>query len=495
MADQSVNIGFEKHIWDAACELRGNIDASEYKHVILGLIFLKYVSDKASSFANELRLHEEADPYDKDEYLAENVFYVPTEASWNYLQKHAHTAEIGKKIDNAMALIEKENPRLKGVLPKNFARPELDKRILGNVVDLFTNVEMHDQAHNKDVLGRAYEYCLAMFAQTEGRRGGEYYTPAGIVQTMVEILEPYEGRVYDPACGSGGMFVQSARFLENHSGNLRNISIYGQDSNATTRKLALMNLAIRGIDADLGPEAADTFHRDLHPTLKADFIMANPPFNLKGWGANALKSDVRWKYGVPADGNANYAWIQHMIHHLSDKGKMGLVLANGAVSSNTNSEGDMRRLIVEDDLVECIISMPANLFYTVTIPVTIWILNKDKKQKGKTLFIDARKLGHMESRVLRKLSQEDIDRLAGTYHNFTKGEDVNELGFTAAVGIDEIAKHDFVLTPGRYVGIEEEEEYGEPFEEKMERLKSELFGLFEESKILEERIQQSLKGV
>lgn len=490
--DNSSEIGFEKQIWDAADELRGSMDAAEYKHVVLGLIFLKYISDKFEEKYNELVEEGEGFEEDIDEYESENIFFVPPKARWSQIAKKAHSEENGIVIDDAMRAIENENESLKGILPKTFSRPELDKTKLGAVIDLFTNVKMADHGDKKDILGRTYEYCLSMFAETEGKKAGEFYTPSCVVKTLVAILKPYNGRVYDPCCGSGGMFVQSKNFLENHQGNINNISVYGQESNPTTWKMARMNLAIRGIESNLGEHNADTFLNDLHPTLKADYVMANPPFNLKKWGQEKLQEDVRWKYGIPPKGNANFAWMQHMIHHLSPNGKIGLVLANGSLSSTTGGEGKIRQAIVEDDLVECIIALPTQLFYTTGIPVCLWFLNKNKKQKGKTLFIDARELGTMVSRKLRELTQEDIDLLAETFSKFEEGTLEDEKGLCKVVEIDEIKKHDFILTPGRYVGFKPEEDDGIPFEEKMETLTKELKELFEKSNDLEERIKKSL---
>ena len=489
------NIGFEKQIWDAACVLRGNIDASEYKSVVLGLIFLKYISDRFEAKYQELV--EEGDGFeeDMDEYISENIFFVPENARWSVISAAAHTPEIGTVIDDAMRSIEKENKRLKDILPKNFARQELDKRRLGEVVDLFTNIKMIEHGDSKDILGRTYEYCLSKFAEQEGKLAGEFYTPACVVRTLVEVLQPYNGRVYDPCCGSGGMFVQSAKFIENHSGNIRNISVYGQDSNPTTWKMAQMNLAIRGIEADLGKYNADTFFDDCHPTLRADYIMANPPFNLSGWGGDKLKDDKRWQYGTPPEGNANFAWLQHMIYHLSPKGKIGMVLANGSLSSQTGGEGDIRKNIIGADLVECIVAMPTQLFYTTQIPVCLWFLSKDKKQKGKTLFIDARKMGEMVTRKLREFTEEDILKIAQTYNEYIEGTLKDEKGFCAVVDTEEIRKQDYILTPGRYVGIEEQEDDGEPFEEKMERLTSELSELFKKSHDLEQEIREKLGAI
>ena len=489
------NIGFEKQIWDAACVLRGNIDASEYKSVVLGLIFLKYISDRFEAKYQELVAEGDGFEEDKDEYTAENIFFVPENARWSVISAAAHTPEIGTVIDEAMRSIEKENKRLKDILPKNFARPELDKRRLGEVVDLFTNIQMIDHGNSKDILGRTYEYCLAKFAEQEGKLAGEFYTPSCVVRTLVEVLQPYNGRVYDPCCGSGGMFVQSSKFIENHGGNIKNISVYGQDSNPTTWKLAQMNLAIRGIEADLGKFSADTFFNDCHPQLKADFIMANPPFNLSGWGQDKLLDDVRWQYGTPPANNANFAWLQHMIWHLAPNGRIGMVLANGSLSSQSAGEGEIRKNIINADLVDCIVAMPSQLFYTTQIPVSLWFLAKNKKQKGKTLFIDARKMGTMVTRKLRELTDADIQRIADTYNAFVDGALEDEKGFCAVVTTQDIAKQDYILTPGRYVGIEEQEDDGEPFEEKMSRLTSELSELFAKSHELEAEIKERLGAI
>lgn len=491
----TANIGFEKEIWDAACILRGNMDAAEYKQVVLGLIFLKYISDKFDAKYQELVEEGEGMEEDRDEYAAENIFFVPPEARWGIVAGKAHSPDIGTAIDNAMSLIERENPRLKGILPKNFARPELDKRRLGNVVDLFTNIRMKEHGDTRDILGRTYEYCLAMFAEQEGKKGGEFFTPACVVRTLVEILKPYNGRVYDPCCGSGGMFVQSAKFIQNHQGNINNISVYGQDSNPTTWKMAQMNLAIRGIEANLGQFNADTFFNDCHPTLKADFVMANPPFNLSDWGADRLAEDQRWKYGVPPAGNANFAWLQHMIYHLAPNGKIGMVLANGSLSSQTGGEGDIRRRIIEDDLVSGIIAMPTQLFYTTQIPVSLWFLARNKKQKNKTCFIDARKMGTMVTRRLREMTDDDIARIAQTFDAYENGTLENVKGFCAVATTEEIARQDYILTPGRYVGIEEQADDGEPFEEKMNRLTKELAELFQQSHQLENEIKKRLAAI
>ena len=491
----TASIGFEKQIWDAACVLRGNIDASEYKSVVLGLIFLKYISDRFEEKYQELLAEGDGFEEDIDEYTSEGIFFVPATARWSVIASKAHTPEIGTVIDDAMRAIEKENKRLKDILPKNFARPELDKRRLGDVVDLFTNIQMIEHGSEKDILGRTYEYCLSKFAEQEGKLAGEFYTPSCVVRTLVEVLQPYNGRVYDPACGSGGMFVQSAKFIERHSGNINSIAVYGQDSNPTTWKMAQMNLAIRGIEANLGEYNADTFFNDCHPTLRADFIMANPPFNLSDWGADKLKDDVRWKYGMPPAGNANFAWLQHMIHHLAPNGKIGMVLANGSLSSQSGGEGEIRQNIINADLVECIVAMPTQLFYTTQIPVSLWFLAKNKKQKGKTLFIDARKMGTMVSRKLRELTEEDIAKIADTYNTYVDGTLEDQKGFCAVVTTEEIAKQDYILTPGRYVGIEEQQEDGEPFEEKMARLTGELSELFDQSHKLEAEIRQKLGAI
>ena len=491
----TAELGFEKQIWKAADLLRGNMDASEYKSVILGLIFLKYISDSFEAKHQVLINEGEGFEEDKDEYSYEHIFFVPKEARWSVIAEAAHTPEIGTVIDNAMRLIEKENPRLKGILPKNFARPELDKRRLGDVVDLFTNVQMKEHGDSKDILGRTYEYCLSKFAEAEGKLAGEFFTPSCIVRTLVEVLQPYSGRVYDPACGSGGMFVQSAKFIERHHGNINIISVFGQDSNPTTWKMAQMNLAIRGIEPDLGKFNADTFFDDQHPTLKADYILANPPFNLSDWGANKLQDDVRWKYGIPPAGNANFAWLQHMIHHLSPKGRIGMVLANGSLSSQTGGEGTIRENIIKADLIEGIVALPSQLFYTTGIPVSLWFLNRTKKQTNKILFVDARNMGSMITRKLRELSEEDIMKIAGTFDAFNSGTLENEKGYCAVVSIEDVAKQDYILTPGRYVGIAETEDDGEQFQEKMERLTSELSDLFAQSHDLEEEIRKQLSSI
>ena len=493
--ENTAEIGFEKEIWEAANELRGSMDAAEYKHVVLGLIFLKYLSDKFEERYNELKAEGYGDEEDIDEYTAEGIFFVPPEARWDVIASKAHTKENGQTIDEAMIAIEKKNESLKNILPKTFSKPELDKKKLGAVIDLFSNIKMSSHGDKQDILGRTYEYCLSMFAETEGKKAGEFYTPACVVKTLVSVLKPFDGRVYDPCCGSGGMFVQSKQFIDNHQGNIDNLSVFGQESNPTTWKMSKMNLAIRGIEADLGEHQADTFIDDLHDEIRADYVLANPPFNLKKWGQEQLTEDKRWKYGLPPKNNANFAWMQHMIYHLSERGKIGLVLANGSLSSTTSGEGKIRQAIVEDDLVEGIVALPTQLFYTTGIPVCLWFLNKNKKQKGKTLFIDAREMGTMVSRKLRELTDKDIDLIADTFTKFEEGTLEDEKGFCKVSDLEEIKKHDYILTPGRYVGFKPEEDDGIPFEEKMKTLTSELDELFKESNELEIKIRQSLKEI
>lgn len=497
MAEKTqANIGFEKQIWDAACVLWGHIPAAEYRKVIIGLIFLRYVSTAFEKRYEELVEEGEGFEDDRDAYTMDNIFFVPEGARWSTISSAAHTPEIGKIIDNAMRAIETENKVLKGVLPTNYANPDLDKQVLGDVVDIFTNMDMGDAEQSQDLLGRTYEYCIAQFAEKEGKGGGEFYTPSSIVRTLVEILKPFDNcRVYDPACGSGGMFVQSAKFIKSHTGNRGTISVYGQEANADTWKMAKMNMAIRGIDADFGPHQADTFTNDLHPTLRADFILANPPFNYHPWNQEKLTDDSRWKYGLPPASNANYAWIQHMIHHLAPNGKIGLVLANGALSTQSGGEGEIRKRIIEDDLVEGIVALPTNLFYSVTIPVTLWFISKNKKQKGKTIFIDARNMGHMVDRIHRDFTDEDVRLIADTFTAFQDGKLEGQKGFCAVATLQDIIAQDYVLTPGRYVGIEEKENDGESFEEKMARLTSELSGLFAKSHELEGEIRSKLGAI
>src|SRR5690554_2909344 len=503
MLENTANIGFEETLWKAADKLRGSMDASEYKHVVLGLIFLKYISDKFEMKYNELVAEGEGFEEELDEYLAENIFWVPKEARWNYIRDHAKDPKIGQIIDDAMILIEKENKTLKNVLEKRYARPEIDKRRLGELVDLISTIKLHTN-DEKDLLGRVYEYFLGKFAAAEGKGGGEFYTPTSVVKTLVNMIEPFKGRIYDPCCGSGGMFVQSNKFVSEHQGRLGDLAIYGQELNSTTWKLCKMNLAIRGLEGNIGPSHADTFHNDLHKNLKADYILANPPFNVSDWGGEQLTEDVRWAYGIPPVGNANYAWLQHMIYHLSPNGVAGVVLANGSLSSNTSNEGEIRKNILEADLVDCIVALPDKLFYTTGIPACLWILNRNKKGNEKyrnreheILFIDARQLGELIDRRHRELSDEEINKIADTYHQWRnqdgKYEDIKR--FCKSATLEEIRKHEYVLTPGRYVGIEELEDDGVPFEEKMESLTSELAKLFTKSRQLEEEIRKNLEGI
>ncbi|TWT66716.1 Type I restriction enzyme EcoKI M protein [Posidoniimonas polymericola] len=504
--DAAANLGFEAKLWLAADKLRNNMDAAEYKHVVLGLIFLKYISDAFNEVYEKLVAgegeYEGADPEERDEYLAENCFWVPKEARWAHLQASARQPTIGKTIDDAMVAIERDNPRLKGILPKDFARPSLDKQRLGELIDLVGTIGLGDaENRSKDILGRVYEYFLSEFASAEGKKGGQFYTPRCVVRVLVEMLAPYDsmtgkgGRIYDPCCGSAGMFVQSEKFVEEHGGRVGDIAVYGQESNPTTRRLAQMNLAIRGIEGDLGAEHADTFRRDLHRDLKADYVLANPPFNDSDW--HRVDDDVRWKYGLPPKGNANFAWVQHFVHHLAPGGTAGFVLANGSMSSNQSGEGDIRRALVEDDLVACMVAMPGQLFYSTQIPVCLWFLTRDKKQRaGQTLFIDARKLGTLIDRVHRELTDEDIARIAGTYHAWQSGRGYDDVsGFCKSATTARIAEHGHVLTPGRYVGAEAVEEDDEPFDEKMRRLTAELKGQFAESADLEAAIRSNLEGL
>lgn len=487
----------EKKLYAAADKMRGAVPVSSYKFIVLGLIFLKYISDAFEERYQQLVDDGDGMEEDRDSYTMDNIFYVPAKARWEYLNVHSKDNNIGQFIDEALDEIEKENPTLKGVLIKEYNSPDYRNVNLGELIDLFTNIKIGSkEAQDKDILGRIYEYFLGEFASSELQKGGEFYTPACLVKTMVEIIEPYKGRVYDPACGSGGMFVQSTKFIERHQGKVQDLAIYGQEKNPTTWKLAKMNLAIRSLNGDLGKFADDTFQNDLHKGLKADFVLANPPFNISDWGQEKLLQDSRWRYGIPPKGNANMAWVEHMIDKLSVKGKAAIILANGALSSDTSGEGEIRKNILEADLVDCILAMPSNLFYTVTIPCSIWILNRDKKQKGKTLFIDARNLGTMVTRKLRELSEADIEKISSTYHKFVKEENYEDiLGFCKAVTIDEIKENNYVLTPGRYVGVEEKEDDGIPFDEKMKTITSELKKQFEESHKLEEEIRTNLEAI
>jgi type I restriction enzyme M protein len=548
--DSTANLGFEAKLWLAADKLRNNMDAAEYKHVVLGLIFLKYISDSFEEHHGKLEEgkgdYAGANPEDPDEYRAENIFWVPPAARWSYLQNSAKQPTIGKIVDDAMVAIERDNPRLKGVLPKDYARPALDKHRLGELIDLIGTIGLGDkESRSKDILGRVYEYFLTQFASAEGKNGGQFYTPSCVVRLLVEMLAPYKGRIYDPACGSGGMFVQSEKFVESHGGKLGDISVYGQESNATTRRLAIMNLAIRGIEADFGPEHADTFRRDLHPDLRADYVLANPPFNDSDWFRK--DDDVRWQFGVPPKGNANFAWVQHFIHHLAPQGMAGFVLANGSMSSNQSGEGEIRKALIEADLVDCMVALPGQLFYSTQIPVCLWFISRDKSggkpspglrppspsgrgaggegkqlrdRRGETLFIDARKMGTLIDRVHRELTDADIEKIVSTYHAWrgdqsgphsplcgSESRDAHSAqrtvrttfqdipGFCKSATTAEIAAHGHVLTPGRYVGAEEVEDDGEPFEEKMPRLVAELHAQFAEAAKLEQAIQANLRGL
>ncbi len=520
----TATIGFEAKLWLTADKLRNNMDAAEYKHVVLGLIFLKYISDTFEEHRAKLVAgqgdYAGANPEDADEYKAENVFWVPADARWAHLQANAKQPTIGKTVDDAMVAIERDNPRLKGFLPKDYARTGLDKQRLGELIDLIATIELTaasegEKTHRSvDLLGRVYEYFLTRFASAEGKNGGQFYTPSCVVRCLVEMLAPYKGRVYDPCCGSGGMFVQSEKFVQAHGGRLGDIAIYGQESNPTTRRLAVMNLALRGIEADFGPEHADTFRRDLHPDLRADHVLANPPFNDSDWFRQ--DDDVRWQFGVPPKGNANFAWVQHFIHHLAPHGMAGFVLANGSMSSNQSGEGDIRRALIEADLVDCMVALPGQLFYSTQIPVCLWFLTKNKAADAKrgfrdrrkqTLFIDARKLGTLIDRVHRELTDADLEKITSTYHAWRRhprpsdgrgagGEGYADVaGFCKSATTAEIGAHGHVLTPGRYVGAEEVEDDGDPFEEKMPRLAAELHAQFAESAKLEQAIKANLRGL
>jgi type I restriction enzyme M protein len=504
------NVGYETQLWQMADALRGSMDAAEYKHVVLGLIFLKYISDAFEEHHAKLLAEQAqgADPEDPDEYRAQSIFWVPPEARWAHLKAQAKQPTIGKLVDDAMAGIERDNPALKSVLPKDYARPALDKSVLGRLIDLISNIRVGDEeARAKDVLGRVYEYFLSQFASKEGKKGGEFYTPRCVVKLLVEMLEPYRGRVYDPCCGSSGMFVQSVEFIRAHANGNGNrpagrqaagqralgakagakpdISIYGQESNYTTWRLAKMNLAIRGIDGQIAH--GDTFHADRHPDLKADFILANPPFNISDWGGERLAGDKRWQYGTPPARNANFAWVQHIVHHLAPAGVAGFVLANGSMSSGQSGEGEIRKSLIEADLVDCMVALPGQLFYSTQIPACLWFLARDRKnglpagqagkfhdRRGHVLFIDARKLGPLVDRTHRELTDEDIARIADTYHAWRGEKEAGEYadvpGFCKSTTLDEVRKHGHVLTPGRYVGAEAVEDDAEPFEVKMRRL-------------------------
>ena len=504
MATKSKELSIEDKLWQTADALRGSMDASEYRNVVLGLIFLKYVSDSFETKYQELMKSDyPEDAEDPDMYLSENIFWVPQEARWSLIQKSAKTPQIGEIIDGAMDAIEKNNESLRGVLSKNYSSPDLDKTRLGEVGDLISDITLVNK-HEKhsDVLGRVYEYFLNKFASSEGKKGGEFYTPQSIVRTLVEMIEPYKGRIYDPCCGSGGMFVQSDKFVQEHQGKIGDLSVYGEESNPTTWKLAKMNLAIRGIDNNLGPHQGDTFANDLHKGERFDYILANPPFNVKRWGGEKLQEDARWKYGVPPEGNANYAWIEHIISKLAPDGKAGFVLTNGALSTSKNDELTIRKAILEDDKIDAIVALPSQMFYSTGIPVSLWFIDMNKEssdersRKGETLFIDARNLGEMVDRTHRAFSSEDIKKISDTYHAYrgTNNQEYQDIaGFCKAASLEEIAKNDYVLTPGRYVGLAKQEDDGEPYEEKMARLTSELKEQFEESNKLQAQIKDVLK--
>ncbi|MCL2360074.1 class I SAM-dependent DNA methyltransferase [Candidatus Bathycorpusculum sp.] len=516
-----VNLGFEAKLWVAADKLRNNMDAAEYKHVVLGLIFLKYISDAFTEVYEELRLDQYADPEDLDEYRARNAFWVPPQSRWDYLQKNAKQPTIGKIVDDAMDLLERDNASLKGVLPKNYAREGLDKQRLGELVDLIGTIGLGDsESRSKDILGRVYEYFLGQFADAEGKKGGQFYTPQSIVRLLVAMLEPFRGRVYDPCCGSGGMFIQSEKFIQAHQDTKsptnnktrlyqEDLSIYGQESNQTTWRLCKMNLAIRHIDSKfVAWNNEGSFLNDAHKDLKTDYLLANPPFNDSDWKGEMLREDLRWKYGVPPVGNANFAWVQHFIHHLAPQGIAGFVLANGSMSSNTSNEGEIRKNIIEADLIDCMVALPSQLFYNTMIPACLWFIarnkhpNKYRNRRGETLFIDARNLGTMISRRHRELTLDDIKKVADTYHAW-RGEPIENqtgayrdvVGFCKAVKLEEIRNQGYILTPGRYVGIAEQEGDGEPFEEKMARLTVELSEMFKRSHELEGDIRQRLGAI
>lgn len=510
MANQkNNNHSFEQQLFHMADKLRKNIDAAEYKHVALGLIFLRYISDAFEELHDKLVAgkgeYEGANPEDKDEYQAENVFYVPPNARWEFLQSGAKNPSIGEDLDTAMGLIEKDNQALKGILPKVYARPNLDKQALGGLIDLIGNILLKDEGEkSKDLLGRVYEYFLGEFANAEGKKGGQFYTPKSIVRLMVEMIEPFKGRVYDPCCGSGGMFVMSDKFVREHQGRRDSIAVYGQESNQTTYHLCRMNLAIRGIDgSQVKWNTEGSFLNDLHKDLKAGFILANPPFNDSDWSGQLLKDDPRWKYGTPPVSNANFAWLQHMIYHLSPKGIMACVLANGSLSSQTNNEGEIRKALVENDLVDCVVALPKQLFYNTGIPACLWFIsrkksgNGDRKREGEILFIDASEIGYMADRTHREFSDDDIQKIAGTYHDWRNKsgsyEDIK--GFCKSATLGELAKHNFVLTPGRYVGIKDEKDDGVPFEEKMEGFTKQLAEQMTQEKESDEEIKKQLRNI
>ena len=495
-------LGFEADLFKAADKLRGNMEPSDYKHVALGLIFLKYISDAFEAKHKALLTEDAQAAEDKDEYLADNVFWVPKEARWSHLQANAKLPTIGTLIDDAMRAIEKENDSLKGVLSKDYARPALNKVMLGELIDLISGIALNEEGdRSKDILGRVYEYFLGQFAGAEGKRGGEFYTPRSVVRVLVEMLEPYSGRVYDPCCGSGGMFVQSEKFVQEHGGRIGDIAIYGQESNYTTWRLAKMNLAVRSIDSDICWNNEGSFHKDELRDLKADYILANPPFNISDWGGDRLREDVRWKFGAPPVGNANYAWLQHIYHHLAPKGTAGVVLANGSMSSNQSGEGDIRKAMLEADVVDCMVALPGQLFYSTQIPACLWFLARNKNpgqdlrdRRGQVLFIDARKMGALVDRTRRELSDEEVQKIADTYHAWRgekeAGEYADLAGFCKSASMEDIRKHGYVLTPGRYVGAADVEDDGEPFEEKMARLSA----LWREQRITATKLDAAIEA-
>ena len=505
------NLGFEAELFKTADKLRGNMEPSDYKHVALGLIFLKYISDAFEARHAELLAEDAVAAEDKDEYLADNIFWVPKAARWSHLQASARQASIGLLIDEAMRAIEKDNESLKGVLPKDYARPALNKMMLGELIDLLSGIALGDgNDKSRDVLGRVYEYFLGQFAGAEGKRGGEFYTPRSVVRTLVEMLEPYHGRVYDPCCGSGGMFVQSEKFVAEHGGRIGDIAIYGQESNYTTWRLAKMNLAVRGIDSDIKWNNEGSFHKDELRDLKADFILANPPFNISDWGGERLREDVRWSFGPPPAGNANYAWLQHIFHHLGSHGFAGVVLANGSMSSQQSGEGDIRKAMIEAGAVDCMVALPGQLFYSAQIPACLWILAKDRSnglvknsrlrdRRGEVLFIDARKMGVLVDRTRRELTDEEISKIAAVYHAWRGEADAGEYkdvpGFCKAATLEDIRKHGHVLTPGRYVGAEEQKDDGEPFAEKMARLTAQWREQQKAAARLDAAIEANLEGL
>lgn len=502
--EKNGDLGFEATLWSAADTLRGSVDASEYKHPVLGLIFLKYISDAFEELHAQLAADRDSDPEDRDEYKACNVFWVPPAARWSQIAAQAKSPQIGEIVDKAMIAIEQENPRLRGVLPKEYAKPSLGSTRLGQIVDLVNGIGLGDaEARKHDVIGRVYEYFLGRFANAEGKAGGEFYTPRSVVRLMVEMIEPYKGRVFDPCCGSGGMFVQSEQFVLAHGGKIGDVSIYGQESNHTTWRLAMMNLAIRGIEADITWNEGGSFLQDAYPDLKADFILANPPFNDSEWGGEGLRSDPRWCYGIPPAGNSNYAWVQHFVYHLAPTGVAAFVMANGSMSSNQSGEGEIRKNMIEAEhggLVDCVIALPGQLFYTTQIPVCVWILARDRRnhkfrdRSGEILFVDARKMGEMTDRTHRALRNEDIAKIAGAYHAWRgKGGGYEDVpGFCKAASLDEVRKHGHVLTPGRYVGTEELEDDDEPFVDKVARLTSLLREQRLESRRLDDAIESAL---